>query len=592
MTTPSPSAEAISWLPWEPETFSRAKSEDKPVVLSLTASWCHWCHVMDQEAYSHPEVMRTIAREFIPVRVDTDRRPDINARYNMGGWPTVAILLPDGGFVTGATYLESSQLLMMLREIAEAWKNDRGGLAAKAAALVERARERPAPGLDAGSAVVEEIAGWLIRTHHEDFGGFMGPPQFPNADALALCQLMERRTGEPVWRRMAIRTLDGMADGEIHDRAEGGFFRYATRNDWSEPHYEKLLDTNVSLIKPFADAASWTGDPRYLKTAANIADFLDDVLARPDVGYAASQDSDRDYFHLPLEERLDAESPRIDATRYSGLNAAAASALVRFSIAFLDIERLRNGIGLLDWIWEKGWDDVRGLARDLDHPNATIRGYLTDQVHLLEATLDAFEATGDRRWMERAKAVVEFLDRSLSDPSAGAYRDLPAGNDAFGALAREVRPLRENASAALSLLRLAVVTGRNEHRDHAASILRAFASDAAKWKVHASLFAIAVDASLREPVEVRIVGRFGDPATLALIAAARALPEPWTVCRVFDPDRHGEEMRRLHLNPKKLPSAYLCLGKTCLEPAARPDELRERFGEFDSPSLKAPPELS
>src|SRR3990172_2245597 len=106
--------ETIQWRPWEAAAFELAKKEAKPIFLSISANWCHWCHVMDEEGFTHPEVIRRMNTDFIPVRVDSDKRPDINSRYNMGGWPTVAILDPQGDLVTGGTYMPTRQLLSML----------------------------------------------------------------------------------------------------------------------------------------------------------------------------------------------------------------------------------------------------------------------------------------------------------------------------------------------------------------------------------------------------------------------------------------------------------------------------------------------
>src|SRR3990172_9340177 len=109
--------ETIQWRPWEAAAFELAKKEAKPIFLSISANWCHWCHVMDEEGFTHPEVIRRMNTDFIPVRVDSDKRPDINSRYNMGGWPTVAILDAEGEVVTGGTYMPTGQLLTMLSDV-------------------------------------------------------------------------------------------------------------------------------------------------------------------------------------------------------------------------------------------------------------------------------------------------------------------------------------------------------------------------------------------------------------------------------------------------------------------------------------------
>ena len=124
--SPNPNqAHLIHWLPWSAEAFSKAQEENKPVLLAVSAVWCYWCHVMDETSYSDPDVADFIARHFIAVRVDSDHRPDINARYNVGGWPTTAFLTGHGGFIGAATYLPPDQLLAMLAEVKEAYREDK-----------------------------------------------------------------------------------------------------------------------------------------------------------------------------------------------------------------------------------------------------------------------------------------------------------------------------------------------------------------------------------------------------------------------------------------------------------------------------------
>ena len=132
----------IAWMPWGEPAFERAKSEDKPILLSISAVWCHWCHVMDETSYSDQGVIEAINRNFVPIRVDNDRRPDVNARYNMGGWPTTAFLAPDGTTLTGATYLPPQQFRRALEEIARFYADRKDEIAQHVAELDARGRAR------------------------------------------------------------------------------------------------------------------------------------------------------------------------------------------------------------------------------------------------------------------------------------------------------------------------------------------------------------------------------------------------------------------------------------------------------------------
>src|SRR5579871_2986360 len=126
-------ANEIAWSSWGPEAFERARAQDKPILLAISAVWCHWCHVMDETSYSDPGVIATINERYVPVRVDNDRRPDVNARYNMGGWPTTAFLAPDGTLLTGATYLPPETLRRALDDVASFYAGNKPAIAARTA---------------------------------------------------------------------------------------------------------------------------------------------------------------------------------------------------------------------------------------------------------------------------------------------------------------------------------------------------------------------------------------------------------------------------------------------------------------------------
>ncbi|MBI3620698.1 MAG: thioredoxin domain-containing protein, partial [Nitrospirae bacterium] len=189
MTRPS-GVEAVRWEPWGEAAFARARSEGKRVLLSISASWCHWCHVMDEESFAHPEVIRQLNERFVPVRVDSDQRPDINSRYNMGGWPTVAVLDPAGNVIAGETYLPLGPFLSWLgsttgiessRHRALGERGEPGGPPVKTIAAPPSPEP---PALD--HALVATVSDWLDRAHDRTFGGFGVVPKFPQPWAIEL----------------------------------------------------------------------------------------------------------------------------------------------------------------------------------------------------------------------------------------------------------------------------------------------------------------------------------------------------------------------------------------------------------------------
>jgi uncharacterized protein YyaL (SSP411 family) len=259
--------ETIHWQLWEAEAFQQARNLAKPIFLSISAVWCHWCHVMDQESFTHPEVIRRINTDFIPVRVDSDKRPDINSRYNMGGWPTVAILNVEGKLIAGATYLPTPQLLTMLSSIAREPQK-------KTQVPSESKTQAPPPSLDLDESMVQTVAGFLERTFDRSFGGFGAPPKFPQPWAIELALHLHAKTGEGKWIEMATLTLENMRNGGIYDHIDGGFFRYATRGDWDNPHYEKLLELNARMLSLYLQAYQLTGEMTYRVTAQGVLDYF------------------------------------------------------------------------------------------------------------------------------------------------------------------------------------------------------------------------------------------------------------------------------------------------------------------------------
>jgi len=313
-------ARQIFWRQWGDGAFRESQETGKPILLSISAVWCHWCHMMDENAYSDRRVIQQINERFIPVRVDNDRRPDVNRRYNMGGWPTTVFLTETGDVISGGTYLPPENMIEVLKRIDEVYSHQRGefvqkGTQQRAATLAqlraamkaeeaEKARvaavtsEEAAPEL---AATADEAApeqaepaavvavprspladtletdredaqwmGWLldairdmaIKSFDPVDGGFGFQPKFPQPDVLAYLLLRATGCANAQIDEVVTRTLDKMADGDLYDRAEDGFFRYATKADWSDPHYEKMLEENAKLARLYLEAAVVYGSQR------------------------------------------------------------------------------------------------------------------------------------------------------------------------------------------------------------------------------------------------------------------------------------------------------------------------------------------
>ena len=295
----------IAWREWSEEAFEDARAEEKPVLLTLGATWCHWCHVMDQTSYSDERVIGLINSSFIPVRVDVDQRPDISLRYNQGGFPSVAFLAGTGEFITGRPYTPPDDMVTLLRQVSSG----------EVAANDGRAEATPAhAGGSAGRGSVDAVQGRLRELYDTEFGGFGVEPKQPPWEALQFLTVRFGRSGDRELLGMVEATLQGMWHG-IYDRKGQGFFRYSVSRDWKVPHYEKMLVSNASLARVYLEAFQITGRGIYRTAVDGIVEYLMNTLFDPDDGlFQASQDADEPYYQMSWKDRDAADAPPVDLT--------------------------------------------------------------------------------------------------------------------------------------------------------------------------------------------------------------------------------------------------------------------------------------
>jgi uncharacterized protein YyaL (SSP411 family) len=577
--------EAIQWRPWDANAFREARDFQKPIFLSITAPWCHWCHVMDEESFTHPEIIRRLRADFIPVRVDSDKRPDINSRYNMGGWPTVAILNSDGKVAAGATYLPIGQLMAMLasvkqdpdeREDSDGNTQRESGSSPGQPPGPSGESDRTAPPVELDGSLIRTVGGFLKRSFDPEFGGFGGPPKFPQPWAIDLAFNLGLSTGDAQWSEMAKLTLDNMRDGGIYDAVDGGFFRYATRGDWDNPHYEKLLETNARMVSIYLKAYKITGETAYRGTAQGILDYLFLVLLNNDGWFCGSQSADQDYYGLTEDDRIVADGPSLDRTVYTDSNMMAASALFSAYHIFGDSKCGDGALKLIDLLWGQLYRSGDGMFHYRDATDSSVRmlsGHLADQVYTVMALVDAFEATGNRLYLFRAEELAKIMDDRLWDHDGGGFCDLPMDAQALGALKMRIKPFVDNAAGAIALIRLYHLTGAQVYQKRAEATLRHLAAVFMSYKQHAAPFAVALEKFLNPPCHIAVVGKRGEAGWMELLCAAHRLNMPWKVVLPLDRDEDAERLRSRGYPASDKPLAYLCIGKICLPPISRPEDL-------------------
>ncbi|MFY9664579.1 MAG: DUF255 domain-containing protein [Candidatus Cybelea sp.] len=562
----------IAWMPWGAPAFERAKSEDKPILLSISAVWCHWCHVMDETSYSDQGVIEAINRNFVPIRVDNDRRPDVNARYNMGGWPTTAFLAPDGTTLTGATYLPPQQFLGALDEIAHFYGQRKDEIAQHVADLKARDASRPPhASADLTEAPIVELTGELENAFDEEFGGFGEAPKFPQPEALEFLLSEWRLSGHPHLHAMVAKTMLSMARGGTYDHVEGGFFRYSTTRDWSVPHFEKMAEDHAGLLRVLSELVLYAPTNEFRETLVSTTNYVRRVLRDPKTGFfAGSQDADEAYYELPLEERRKREAPYVDRTSYTNWTCALAGGQCLAARALDDDALLDEALQSLDNVAERlvGGD---GLLFHVLAPGdaPTVSGLFSDQVAYARALLDAHEISGETRFLSRAQSLVDAVITNFESPEGGFY-DRLRGGEAFGRLAVADRPIVDNSLFAEVLLRLSGLTGDPRYRERAESVLRVYSQSTRGAGAFAATYARALRRYLCPELSVRIVG---DPAaTDAFREAALRLPTPFAAIRTLSTGAAAElEM------PAEQPAAYVCVTGACGAPVRDAGGLRAAY---------------
>ncbi|HEV3403646.1 MAG TPA: thioredoxin domain-containing protein [Gaiellaceae bacterium] len=599
----------VDWYAWSDEALGRARVEDRPILLSIGYSACHWCHVMAHESFEDAATARLMNERFVNVKVDREERPDLDAVYmdavvaltGQGGWPMTVFLTPEGAPFYGGTYFppEPHHGLPSFRQVlvfvSDAYRERRDDVAKDGRALVERlartAQQEPSLEPLTDALLAEAVAG-LRRSFDPQWGGFGRAPKFPPAPVL---EYLLRR-GE---LDMVTRTLDGMAAGGMYDLLGGGFHRYSVDGRWLVPHFEKMLYDNALLASTYLHAWLATGVERYRRVTEETLDYALRELALPEGGFASAQDADTEgveglTFTWTAEEGAPADvlepfehgrsilrgslaeetrarlfelrerrpKPARDDKAVASWNGLLLAALAEAGRRLERPDYLAAAERLADFLLGP-LSSAGRLHRTFNAGRAKGSGYLEDYADVAYGLAELHVATGELRWLRESRRLALLAVELFADEERGGFYLSPIDGER---LVTRTKSLDDNPTPsgnsmlAFVLLRLARLYGDDELERRAVSVLRLVAPFLSRAPTAFGWALCGLDLHLSPPREIAVIGSPEDEVARRVLAGW----DPRTVV-AFGPSEEVPLLAGKGLVDGK-PAAYVCERFACQAP--------------------------
>jgi uncharacterized protein len=614
----------VDWYPWGDEALERARTEDKPILLSIGYAACHWCHVMAHESFEDEATAELMNDRFVNVKVDREERPDLDSLYmdavvamtGHGGWPMTVFLLPSGEPFLGGTYFPPEPrhglpaFRQLLAAVSDAYRERRGDVARQAGALVESLQESAAISPSAEpltESLLGEAMRGLARTFDPEWGGFGGAPKFPPASVLEFLLRRYRSTGDEQALTMVTRTLDGMAAGGMYDLLGGGFHRYSVDSRWLVPHFEKMLYDNALLAPVYLHAWLVTGEERYRHVAEATLGYMLRELRLPEGGFASAQDADTDgveglTFTWTADEGVPAEllqpfehgrsilrgeldealrqrlfgrrerrpKPQRDDKAIAAWNGLALAALAEAGRRLERPELVQSGRELAEFLLGPLSDENGRPYRSWRTGRARNPGYLEDYADVANGLYELHVATGDLRWLEEANRLARLAVELFADEERGGFFLSPADGERLVARKKEFddHPTPSgNSMLAYVLLRLGRIWGDDELERQAAGVFRLIRAAIPRAPSAFGHALCALDLYLAPPRELAVIGSPED----AIAQAALAGFDPDAVV-AFGPSKDVPLLAGKDFVDGR-PAVYICERFACQAPVTEPAEL-------------------
>ena len=562
----------VDWYPWGTEALERARLEDRPILLSVGYSACHWCHVMAHESFESTATADLMNDHFVNVKVDREERPDVDALYmdatvsmtGQGGWPMTVSLTPSGEPFYAGTYFPPEprhgmpSFQQLLLAVAEAWRTQRGDVVAQArrlvaaigqAAQIEPSDEPLTP------ALLADAERGIARTFDRTHGGFGRAPKFPPSSTLEF--LLRRDSPEAL--TIVTTTLDAMAAGGMYDLVGGGFHRYSVDDRWLVPHFEKMLYDNALLAPVYLHAWIVTSEPRYRSVVEETLDYIVRELQLKGGGLASAQDADTNGVEgltftwtedegvppellLPFEhgrsiirgalptdlrsrlfdERSRRPQPGLDDKVLASWNGLALGALAEAARRFERSDWLEAAVGVGQFLLGALSRHDGRLSRSWREGNVSGEGFLDDYANTAHGLIELHIATGDVRWLEEARRLALLAVELFGDKEHGGFFLAPTDRNQLVARTKGLddNPIPSgNSMLAHVLLRLSRIWGDEQLDSHAVSVLRLAEPMLGRAPGAFGWMLCALDLWLAPPREIAIVGPVDSPVARAALAS-------------------------------------------------------------------------
>jgi uncharacterized protein YyaL (SSP411 family) len=613
----------VDWYPWSDEALARARQEDKPILLSIGYSACHWCHVMEHESFEDDATAQLMNDFFVNVKVDREERPDLDSVYmdavvtltGHGGWPMTVFLTPEGEPFFGGTYYPPEprhglpSFRQVLSAVADAYRERRADVARSAGQLVEAVRRssqlQPSSEPLQPSLLQDAVRG-LRAQFDPRWGGFGRAPKFPPASVLEF--LLRRAELE-----MVTKTLDGMAAGGMYDLVGGGFHRYSVDERWLVPHFEKMLYDNALLAPVYLHAWVVTGDERYREVAERTLEYMLRELSLPEGGFASAQDADTEgvegltftwtpeelaaalgserpellqpFEHgryvlrgeLSVEERRrlfelreTRPKPGLDDKAIASWNGLALVALAEAGRRFERQDFVDAAVRLGEFLLGPLSTEGGRLRRSFRAGHAKGTGYLEDYADVANGLYELHVATGELRWLEESQRVALLAVGLFADDERGGFFLTPKDAEDLVVRKKELddHPTPSgNSMLAYVLLRLARIYGDDDLERRAVSVFRLVHGVFERAPSAVGHALVALDLHFAPPKEIAIVGSPQDEVARAALAPF----EPNAVVAFGPAD--GVPLLEGKTLVDGSPTVYVCERFACRTPVTDPGEL-------------------